>query len=764
MKKIYCFLLFFGAMTLFAQMRTDSIHIAHYDIGISILDFKNQTITGKTTLQVVPLMENLPYFDLDLRSLTVDTVWLNHTPASFIHQGERLRVSVAESYQLGDTLLVTVSYGGTPSKDSRWGGFYFSDEYAFNMGVGMGDVPHNFGRVWFPCVDTFTDKSTYTFRVHTRGDHKAVCGGLLTDSTRLPDSSMVWTWNLTDPIPTYLASVAVGNYDVYRDTVRLKEGVKPIEIFAYPSVLQKVSASFINLKKVLHAYEAMFGPYRWQKVGYVTVAFNSGAMEHATNIAYPVAAVQGNLNNQSLWAHELSHAWFGNLVTCVKAEEMWINEGFASYCELLVKECLEGREAYETEYKSLHDGVLTNLGSEGFYAINKVPLDKTYGTTSYDKGALIVHSLREYLGDSLFFRGVKAMLNEYAFKNISSEQLMDCFTKSTGIDMTDFYENWINQPGFLLFSIDSIRKSKIDSTYEIYLRQRLFHSEKFAQRQKVDLTFFAPGTEAYTIRDCVAEGENSVLRVAIPFKPTYGIVDYENHFPNAVFADNLLLEKAINYNSSSTQFSVGISKVEVPVMVRVEHYPVAPDTIKKSNESIFRISNQHYWRVEYVPADDCEGIFKFRYSFGVASQPDYVLMQGFSKDKLVLLYRRDASEDWRIIPFTRSNNGYSGYLCTKQMMPGEYTFGVGNPALSAGDVSFNEIKVYPNPTLNNLKIEASAGYSIEVVNTQGKVLLRRPMNEDTMQISLARFSSGIYFVRIYDEHHVLLKTVKQVKE
>lgn len=764
MKKIFCLFLLLGTITLFAQTRTDSIHIAHYDIDLTIMDFEHQTIGGKTTLKVVPLMKDLPYFNLDLRQLVVDTVWLNAVPTTFAHQGEILRVNVAKPYRLGDTLSVVVSYSGTPGKDSRWGGFFFSDEYAFNMGVGMGDVPHSFGRVWFPCVDAFTDKSTYTFHIHTRADHKAVCGGLLTDSTRLTDSTIVWTWTLSDPIPTYLASVAVGDYEVYRDTVHLMDGVKPIEIFAYPSVYEKVAGSFANLKKVLHVYESMFGPYRWQKVGYATVAFNSGAMEHATNIGYPVGAVDGTLDRQMLWAHELSHAWFGNLVTCAKAEEMWLNEGFASYCELLVTEQLQGHEAYVEAAKSLHAEVLSNLKNEGFFAINQVPLDKTYGTTSYDKGALVVYALRNELGDSLFFAGIKAFLNEYAFRNISSKQLIDCFAKTSGINLDDFYENWINQPGFLHFAIDSIRKSNTDLFYDVYLCQRLYHAEKFAHQQKVDLTFFAVGHAPYIAYDCVLDGEITKLHLTLPVRPAYGVVDYDNKLLNAVFADNLRIEKTGTQTTTSTQFSAQISQIDEPVELRVEHHPLAPDTIKNPNENIYRLSNQHYWRVEYVATGTIEGVFKFRYSFGTASQMDYDLMHGFSKDQLLLLYRRDASEDWRIIPFTRSSNGYAGYLCTTKLLPGEYTFGAGNAALSIKDESSNAIKVYPNPALNNLKIEAPIGSKMELVNIRGKVVFKKQISENVTLISLSRFAAGIYFVRVYDEKHSLVKSVKFVKE
>lgn len=767
MKYILTILLLLCAPWLWAQQRTDSVHVAHYDLQLSIMDFENHAIEGMADLQVVVQKAALPYVNLDLRALAVDSVWVDGQPASFDRQGERLRVVLRSDCRAGDTLSVRVRYHGEPSQDSQWGGFYFAGEYAYNMGVGMKDIPHSFGRVWFPCLDVFTDKATYTFHVRAPHGKRAVCGGMLTDSTELADQSVVWTWQLTDPIPTYLASVAVGPYDVWRDTIQGLERIIPIEIYTHPSVTSKRAGSFANLKKMIHAYERLFGPYRWQRVGYVTVDFAYGAMEHATSIAYPVRTVDGTESAQSLWSHELSHAWFGNLITCQKAEEMWINEGFAAFCgDLLTVECLKGREEYESAFQSLHHDVLQNLEKSdgGYFALNQVPQTCTYGKTSYDKGAIVVYTLRNLLGDSLFFAGLRSVFDRYAFGNVSSEQLIAHLEDVTGVPLQDFYEGWINQPGFLHFSIDSIHYDKRAGNYLVYVRQRLCHALQSAQHQKVDLTFFCTEHEPYTVTGCELSGEKTVLRLSLPFSPAYGVVDYGNKMADAVIDENFEVSSTGTYAYTPAGFQVIMSEVaeETPLQMRVECNLVAPDALKKENNEIYRMADHHYWRVEYVPAAGFKGQLKFRFSFGLPSNTEYGMMQGFNKSQLVLLYRRDASEDWRIIPFTRSSAGYAGYLSTQYLMPGEYTLAAGNAALSVLDNTVGQIQVFPNPVYDRLEIVLPEAMQAELMDFLGKTLIKKNLQTGHNELPMAQYSAGTYLLRFSSSQKV--HTVKIVKE
>jgi len=492
MKKIFILFCLLTAAYCYAQDRADSIHVAHYDLNLSVTDFANHRLEGYADLSVVARVSNVSQIVLDLEALTVDSVLLNGHAAAFTRPGNKINIPIANFHQ-GDTADVRVYYQGVPVHDATWGGFYFSGQYAYNMGVGFSYVPHTLGRAWYPCLDFFNDKSTYTMHIRTLAGHKAVCGGMLTDSVNLGDTAKIWTWQLTQPIPSYLTSVAVGDYRLYADTFQGMNGVIPINIYAQPTTLNKVAGSFVHLKQILRMYEQDFGPYRWPRVGYVLVNFNSGAMEHAMNIAYPNALVDGTLTAESLYAHELFHHWFGDLITCKSASEMWINEGFATYAESLTDGLVNTtptNDAYLNSIRDLHFTTLLNVAKDdgGHFALDSIPTNVTYGTHSYQKAACVIYSLRSYMGDSLFFAGCKSLLNHYAYQNVASEEFFNYLSQCTGLNLHDFYEDWINQPGYLQFSIDSIINLNNNGQYRVYLHQKLYAAHHFANNNRVDLT------------------------------------------------------------------------------------------------------------------------------------------------------------------------------------------------------------------------------------------------------------------------------------
>src|SRR5574344_1723427 len=211
MKKIGLFVC--SVMFLFSsysQNRVDSIHVAHYDININNIDFTNRTIEGYTDLSVVAKVAGLEYVDLDLQQLTVDSIFTNGLlNTNYTYNNNLIHIILQNQINHNDTVQVRIYYHGRPATDSRFGGFYFSGEYAYNLGVASQDLPHNFGRAWYPCLDFFTDKSSYHFNIQTEIGKKAICGGQLIDSVIINDSTMLWQWQLDEPVPTYLTSIAV---------------------------------------------------------------------------------------------------------------------------------------------------------------------------------------------------------------------------------------------------------------------------------------------------------------------------------------------------------------------------------------------------------------------------------------------------------------------------------------------------------------------------------------------------------------------------
>lgn len=768
MKKSFALLIaIFWALCVCAQDRTDSMHVAHYDVHLNIMDFTGHIISGYADLTMVTKVNNLPQYVLDLQGMTVDSVLIDGQSGTFMHQSNK--VTIPHNSQQGDTAIVRVYYHGAPIHDSYIGGFYFTGQYCYNIGVAFEYQPHTFGRCWLPCLDFFTDKSTYTMHIRTEAGKMAVCGGMLTDSVTLADGSRIWTWELEQPIPVYLASVAVGEYLLYEDLYNGIEADIPIQIYAQPSSIQNVPASFAHLKEVLRMYEQYFGPYRWPRVGYVDVIYTGGAMEHATNIAYPHTAFNGSSQYETLYAHELFHLWFGDLITCNRAEEMWINEGFASYAEALTMGLLYNTEdfnAYLNTINETHHDVLKNLAKNegGLYALDNVPQAHTYGSHSYDKGSLVVHSLRGYMGDSLFFSGMRSLLDAYAFQNVSSEQLFNHLSQTSGLNMHDFFEGWVHQPGFLHFSIDSVVPVQ-GNQYRVYLHQKLHGATQFANSNRVDLTFVSDQREFYTVPNATFSGEFGHVDVTIPFVPAFGMVDYYEKLCDAVFDYTTNLVSGEVWEPADAACKVVLESFPDTVLVRLEHNYVTPDHPETLPEGIYRMSSTHYWNiglahntyVNTIPS----GTLSFRYQKGNSYMLDNALMQGYNETNLKLLHRSTTAEPWRVVRTTRTGSAYGGYLTTGFVEPGQYCIAVGDPTTAVEEpVLYGNLHIYPNPVEDRLNILLDEPVKIlkaSILDSTGKSVRNLKLKTGSNTIQVGNLPSGTYIIYAVSGHKIYEK-------
>lgn len=746
----------------FAQQRTDSVHVAHYDLTLSVVDFTHHVVDGHTDLTVVAKVNNLHQLRLDLMGLTTDSVKVNEQTANFSHVGEDIFITVP-TMQSGDTAQVRVYYHGVPPHDISFGGFYFNGEYAYNVGVALYDQPHAYGRCWFPCMDEFTDKSTYGFHIRTQNGKKAVCNGLLTDSTTLADGTRVWDWELNLPIPTYLVSMAVGDYLCYADTFHGMNGVIPIEIYASPNIYPNIPASFVHLKPVLHKYEEFFGPYRWPRVGYVCVGMTGGAMEHATNIALPNAAVNGTLVYEGTIMHELFHHWFGDLITCERPEEMWINEGFADYSESLVMGWLystETTDAYLDNIRDIHDNTLQNIVSRdgGLYALDNVPQDQTYGMHSYQKGGLVIHSLHTYMGDSLFFSCLRQLLNQYAYQNINSQEFFTYLTQVSGMNLMSFYEDWIHQPGFADFDIDRIVPLSC-GIYEVTVRQKGYGTEHTYTGVPVEVTFVSANREFYTAESQLVSGDSTNLMYSVPFQPAFAIANYRDRLSDATIDHTVTVDAPKSITFGETKCYAIIEQMSDTSLIRVEHHFVAPTTPSPLPDGYHKFSSTHYWTVNYT-AGITSGYWKFRLTRNTNQQDYDLFADGDTYDNLKLMYRPNADAEWTAVPFTRTGSPYNALITTNEMMAGQYCFAMADEDVSVSSQMLVKISVSPNPATRTLTLRTqsekvdkailfdSVGHKIKTVKVSG----------DVQDIDISNLPTGNYIIVLYKKGQSVART------
>ncbi|MCK6641792.1 MAG: T9SS type A sorting domain-containing protein [Bacteroidia bacterium] len=754
-----------------ANERSDTIDVLNYNIRLDITNLTGQSIDGNTVITFTPLMSNVTEINLDLLELTVDSVKQGTTVLTWTYNDTLLKVTLPVAMNPGDTNSVTVWYHGNPQGDaSGWGGFYFQSGYAYNLGVGFAADPHNYGRVWHPCFDNFVERATYTQTIGTNSGRTSYCNGMMTTDTTDGNGVRWRTWEMTSEIPTYLACVAVSGYTHVNWTFNGVNGSVPAYLTALPADTTAFKNSFINLPSCFNAFESLFYPYMWQRVGFTLVPFSSGAMEHATAISYPRVAANGSLTYETLMAHEFAHHWFGDLATCRTQEDMWLNEGWASYCEYIFLEWQYGRTPYDNGIRDNHDEAVHFFHHRegGYRAISGVPHSLTYGDHVYLKGADVAHTLRGYMGDSLFFSGIRYHFSQSEFTDVSSADFRDNLIASTGLTyLTDFFDNWVFAGGWPHFAVDSMTSVPNGPNYDVtlYVQQKRVGAPNYYTNVPLEFAFYkTDGT--YTSQRLFVSNQYSTHTVTLPYDPTLVVIDPKNLISDAETPEEKLITATGTSNFSAARCTLTVQNCPDTAWVRIEHHWAAPDPIQ-NNTNNYNISDLRYWKLTGLWPSGFVTRGRFNYDgrttglsgTGFYLDHDLTIPNG---DSIILLYREDAAHDWREWPYyTKTVSGAAatskfGYVIADSLQPGEYTFANGVSTVLIGTGSEpelqNQIGIYPVPATDILNIELpqnmTENYSATISDAQGKIVIQQNVRNGVNTIDVSALPDGIYFCTV----------------
>jgi aminopeptidase N len=750
---------------------SDTVSALNYEIHLHELDFTEKTISATTTVTLVSKVDGLTQITLELLDLTVEAVVADGNPVpDFQHQSPFLYIPLPDPLNSGETTEITVSYHGQPFHEG-WGGFHWSGQYAFNLGVGFESDPHNLGKAWFPCIDDFQDRAFYEIFVTVENPKVAVCGGTLMDVIDNGDDTKTFHWKFHADIPTYLASVTVGEYVNVPSVFTSMTGDDiPIDIYVRPFDTAKVAGSFQTLIPVLEAFEDYFGPYQWERVGYTSTAL--GAMEHSTNISYPHQCITGSLTYEWLMAHEVSHQYFGNMVTCATDDDMWLNEGWAVFCESLYREALYGDEAYHADMFARHRDVLytAHVVDGSYLALYGIPTQYTYGKTVYQKGALIVHTLRHYMGDELFFPAVRAYLDEYKFNYADSWDLRDILSDHSGVDLTDFFNTWVFTPGFPEFSVDSFNVQPAGSDYNVtvFARQKLKGPSQLANSNRVEVTFMDAQWQKETVL-MEFSGETGQQTFTVSINPELAMADFYDKAADATTDLTLVLtETGDNINLFDVFAKVRVEEIAPgdSAFVRITHRWAPPDDLKTPLEGL-TLSDYRHWRVEGLFPESINITGSFMYN--KYNSLDGNLMNN-PADSLVILYRKDRSDDWQSVPFDKQGSPYVGYIEVPDMQTGEYTLAVWDELfVKVPEIMPNSdtgIKIYPNPASDMVIMEfaESVPDAIYVYNAAGLQVdsLTNINHQHYFEWNTAALKRGNYILQFVDSKGKEITTKKLI--
>ena len=447
---VVCLLVPLSAQTVLQQSNYD---VVFYKIDLHVNN--NSTfINGHASIKCrIEEESDTLIFDLGSQ-LQVDSVLLNDSATNYNHVKDQLFI-LSEEFEVDTYVTISIYYEGD-GNDEQVEGALFNKSYLDYGNFTYSLTEPYSSKYWYPTKQVLTDKadSVFVYLTIPKG-LKAGSNGLLTEIIEVNDSLIQYRWESRYPTAFYLISLAVGDYFDYTfyssyDTVYSD---LPVVNYIYNSedYLEVNKSSIDTTSALLRVFSELFVPYPFshEKYGHCTAPLGGG-MEHQT------MTTLGSFGFD-LVAHELAHQWFGNYVTCTSWNDIWINEGFASYCEYLAHEFLEDEEgAFAWMERTQNLALNSDAGSV------YIPDDELESTSrifdyksTYKKGASIIHMLRYELDDdSLFFDVLNEFITSKAYGNGSVPDLLETIKTVTGNDYNWFFTQWYYGSGYPIFSVD----------------------------------------------------------------------------------------------------------------------------------------------------------------------------------------------------------------------------------------------------------------------------------------------------------------------
>ena len=413
----------------------EKIDISFYRIDLDI-DFDQHEISGSVIITGGVGLSQPDSIEIDFSSnMSVDSVKLYGESISYDHDDDLLSVlapqtTLPEGYQFN----MEIFYHGTPTT-CGFGSFVF-DSHAGIEHVWTLSEPYG-ARCWWPCKDDPSDKAdSVDIIVRVPSNQIVASNGNLIHEIDISNDRKEYYWQERYPISTYLVSLAIYPYTVWHDEyISMNGDTLPLDYYVFPDRYENSYSNYLLTKEMLSLFASQFGeyPFMGEKYGHADFGWG-GAMEHQT-----LSSMGGY--SQTLIAHELGHQWWGDLITCASFHHIWLNEGFARYCQALWEEYFNGDDAY-----------FSYMNSHAYYGYGTVYVEDPTttsaifnGNLSYNKASWVLHMLRHVVGDDTFFEILHAYASDdsLSYAAATTQEFQQVCENITGMDLQDFFQQWI---------------------------------------------------------------------------------------------------------------------------------------------------------------------------------------------------------------------------------------------------------------------------------------------------------------------------------
>lgn len=484
----------------------------YYDINLD-LDPSKQLLVGHVGFAAHVVDGPVSHVELDLLdNMTVDSVVSNGNKLSFSHDGDLLSIQLPGEMETGSTAKAVVYYRGRPAR-SGLGSFAF-DNYGGKPMIWTLSEPFG-ARNWWPCKDAPIDKAdSVDIKITVPAEMIAASNGNLISTTEANGKKTYW-WHEGYPITTYLVSLAIYEYDVSYDWyVNAENDSMPLHFYSFPDVAQAVDPINKATKHMIAYFAETFGEYPFidEKYGHAMFLWG-GAMEHQT-----LSSMGAYF--EDIVVHELAHQWFGDMITCEDFHHIWLNEGFATYCETLwfeFKDGIEGRKYARNQTRYYGPGTI--------YVEDTENDDIFSGQLSYNKASWVLHMLRFYMGDETFFEFLRTYYQRFQYSTINTEQFRDLAEEVSGLDLDTFFQQWIYEEGSPFYKYIWLSEEQPDGTYKVKLSVSQVQEYSTIFALPIDITIHTTSGDSVVriFNDQKAQNYEFVLSE----KPTKVILDEE---------------------------------------------------------------------------------------------------------------------------------------------------------------------------------------------------------------------------------------------
>lgn len=500
-----------------------SFDVTYYRLDLTITNDPD-FVQGIVTVQGEFPSQQPDSIFLDLSDdLTVSSIVSRDGRAlTFSHQEGKLYIPEPALTTDPTRFDLDIHYSGLPDPENET--FHFV-EHAGEPAIFTLSEPYG-ASTWWPCKDTPGDKADSSDVLITCDPYFIPVSNGTLESVTENGSTHTYHWKNHYPIAQYLISIAMANYDKRVQYFHYSQSDSmPVEHYFFPEDAENSWPDAQQTVQMLTVFTDLFGPYPFlnEKYGHAQMkAAHVAGMEHQTITS---------MNNfaPALIAHELAHQWFGDKITCSDWHHIWVNEGFATYCEALYWEQTEGTDSFNARIESLMsyakgDNVTGSIYIENLQSASKI---FSYAKT-YAKGALVLHMLRGLTGDSLFFDIMKTYATDpdLAYGNASIEDFQRVAEYVSGMELSRFFSDWLYGENYPVYRYAWYTyKKKSDYWLNLTVRQ-VPNTEPVFFTMPVDIKIKTEGPDTLITVENIAPFKE--ITIALPYQPLAVILNPEN--------------------------------------------------------------------------------------------------------------------------------------------------------------------------------------------------------------------------------------------